>query len=109
MMPYFKTTYVCGVLIDTWWNVNQLDEYKINIAKYGFNRYMVECKFEKPQAFKRIIFVLIDTWWNVNHFAFWNEFFTMRFNRYMVECKFVQLINFRKGENSFNRYMVECK
>ena len=36
---------------------------------FGFNRYMVECKFEKMSRNVKKAGVLIDTWWNVNYLA----------------------------------------
>ena len=54
-----------SVLIDTWWNVNNL--FIINYAISGT--------------------VLIDTWWNVNTewLVTYNDH--SGFNRYMVECE----------------------
>ena len=57
-----------SVLIDTWWNVNNI--YRNAITKVG-------C-------------VLIDTWWNVNVNAITdNRYRGLSFNRYMVECECV--------------------
>ena len=53
------------VLIDTWWNVNMWN--LVAGADYSsFNRYMVECEYEKPDG---------------------NTIFSDCFNRYMVECE----------------------
>ena len=35
----------------------------------SFNRYMVECKYKFMASFIRVNAVLIDTWWNVNYFC----------------------------------------
>ena len=35
----------------------------------GFNRYMVECKFDNTVTKEFENLVLIDTWWNVNYLA----------------------------------------
>ena len=60
-------TKVIMVLIDTWWNVNDII-YCFAASAFGFNRYMVECESvfltKKDETYK----VLIDTWWNVNEF-----------------------------------------
>ena len=57
-----------SVLIDTWWNVNEANEFGLlGSILPGFNRYMVECEF---------VFANITT--TVDN----------RFNRYMVECEF---------------------
>ena len=57
--------YTVKVLIDTWWNVNSLDDL-LKEDKKGFNRYMVECKYLKRLTKIKNAVVLIDTWWNVN-------------------------------------------
>ena len=55
-----------SVLIDTWWNVNQLAEGGVLKKGQGFNRYMVECEFDTSMcAYEK----------------------SARFNRYMVECE----------------------
>ena len=60
-----KALIVYGVLIDTWWNVN--------MTSTGYVR--------------RDFRVLIDTWWNVNQ-EFVNSLLKISgFNRYMVECE----------------------
>ena len=33
------------VLIDTWWNVNEIAIKVFNDSDVGFNRYMVECEY----------------------------------------------------------------
>ena len=54
------------VLIDTWWNVNNITLSFTWIA----------------------VTVLIDTWWNVNEDIYTTaSIMTQSFNRYMVECK----------------------
>ena len=81
-------TFQNTVLIDTWWNVNSVLNFPCVKIRFGFNRYMVECKLPCMSFFissqscfnrymvecksvcqssnaKRCI-VLIDTWWNVN-------------------------------------------
>ena len=59
--------FLFGVLIDTWWNVNEntiVQEIDLSI-------------------------VLIDTWWNVNVSSIKKALGSgTRFNRYMVECEF---------------------
>ena len=55
-----------GVLIDTWWNVNEEYAYLDPKALNGFNRYMVECEFATFVSISKDNCVLIDTWWNVN-------------------------------------------
>ena len=55
------------VLIDTWWNVNDVAK---NVILISFQ-------------------VLIDTWWNVNNNTDEQTVRVgKRFNRYMVECEF---------------------
>ena len=54
------------VLIDTQWNVNKLSDISCNRKKYGFNRYIVECKYTRAEY---------KTLWQNS------------FNRYIVECK----------------------
>ena len=76
------------VLIDTWWNVNDVNDgdklsadscfnrYMVECesvhllteakAKGSFNRYMVECEYMKKSENNKKSVVLIDTWWNVN-------------------------------------------
>ena len=56
------------VLIDTWWNVNQLAEGGVLKKGQGFNRYMVECECIT-------IYLSITGYFS--------------FNRYMVECESV--------------------
>ena len=57
---------IIGVLIDTWWNVND-----------------VALAFENWEQK-----VLIDTWWNVNMCSGWTSIrLNVCFNRYMVECE----------------------
>ena len=36
------------------------------VYQKGFNRYMVECEFNKAYNKTSSVPVLIDTWWNVN-------------------------------------------
>ena len=62
---------------------------------YGFcfNRYMVECEFEKMSVGQSRTVVLIDTWWNVNVATVRMEVAMQNcFNRYMVECELHQLL-----------------
>ena len=54
------------VLIDTQWNVNEDKKDEFDKMLNGFNRYIVECKFNG------VTFV---------------ERFLSGFNRYIVECK----------------------
>ena len=54
------------VLIDTWWNVNMINNDAWISEEIGFNRYMVECEFCFNLTNKPFNVVLIDTWWNVN-------------------------------------------
>ncbi len=54
------------VLIDTWWNVNEYCMYILFKIMDSFNRYMVECEFFSAIKRLSVIIVLIDTWWNVN-------------------------------------------
>ena len=64
--------FVNFVLIDTWWNVNQLAEGGV---------------LKKGQ-------VLIDTWWNVNVFQqIQFPSCQLGFNRYMVECESCCIMN----------------
>ena len=58
--------FVNFVLIDTWWNVNQLAEGGVLKKGQGFNRYMVECECIT-------IYLSITGYFS--------------FNRYMVECE----------------------
>ena len=57
------------VLIDTWWNVNDIIYCFAASAFVSFNRYMVECEYVKYGSRAYRYLVLIDTWWNVN---MWN-------------------------------------
>ena len=68
-IPLTSTGYVRRVLIDTWWNVNQMFR-DFSTLLTGFNRYMVECEF------------FVDT-------VDWGWF--VGFNRYMVECELYRL------------------
>ena len=43
-----------------------LSEFVNFYGNYCFNRYMVECEFEKMSVGQSRTVVLIDTWWNVN-------------------------------------------
>ena len=64
--------FIVLVLIDTWWNVNQLAEGGV---------------LKKGQ-------VLIDTWWNVNVFQqIQFPSCQLGFNRYMVECESCCIMN----------------
>ena len=54
------------VLIDTWWNVNEANEFGLLGSILRFNRYMVECELEQYRKEFELKMVLIDTWWNVN-------------------------------------------
>ena len=54
-----------NVLIDTWWNVNDVVRYDV-LGLICFNRYMVECEYEHTPVLPKTFAVLIDTWWNVN-------------------------------------------
>ena len=56
------------VLIDTWWNVNMINNDAWISAEIGFNRYMVECEYIAGFGFLKRV---------------------SRFNRYMVECEYV--------------------
>ena len=56
-----------SVLIDTWWNVNVGDMFKLTMVDVSFNRYMVECELPHSMPVSLpVLPVLIDTWWNVN-------------------------------------------
>ena len=57
---------VYNVLIDTWWNVNDLDAEIVEQGWESFNRYMVECEYYQGRLDELNAGVLIDTWWNVN-------------------------------------------
>ena len=67
---HHKDSYILFVLIDTWWNVNLINE---------------KCKTTGAV-------VLIDTWWNVNELADSTITGCMSFNRYMVECECFQIL-----------------
>ena len=75
------------VLIDTWWNVNQLAEG--GVLKKGQvlidTWWNVNKLRDTPVLADRI--VLIDTWWNVNYDVYEIEELATGFNRYMVECE----------------------
>ena len=63
-MPVFFRRLI--VLIDTWWNVNEL-RLKSDLRRFqSFNRYMVECELFNITTTVTFRTVLIDTWWNVN-------------------------------------------
>ena len=53
----------------------------------SFNRYMVECEFDKSNRLLLNVMVLIDTWWNVNRPQILLNLLPRHFNRYMVECE----------------------
>ena len=54
----------------------------------GFNRNIVECKYETPDFCRWRRWVLIETLWNVNSGTDHNGHFRPhRFNRNIVECK----------------------
>ena len=57
-----------GVLIDTWWNVNNLFIINYSVKGFSFNRYMVECEFVSDKKGLQV---------------------TIGFNRYMVECELI--------------------
>ena len=38
------------------------------VGIYCFNRYMVECEYRNHNCGNPLFIVLIDTWWNVNYF-----------------------------------------
>ena len=76
-----------GVLIDTWWNVNNF----------------------LANAYVNPLLVLIDTWWNVNYGIGEMWLCISCFNRYMVECECTKQKIDPADCKSFNRYMVECE
>ena len=76
------------VLIDTWWNVNNVINKSFSVITTGFNRYMVEC-----ESLLTVVCQMFET----------------RFNRYMVECEYCYRINVDTTVIGFNRYMVECE
>ena len=79
---------VFWVLIDTWWNVNDVNDG------------------DKLSADS----VLIDTWWNVNAEDCHTLILTdTSFNRYMVECECLAISKSYNKQYGFNRYMVECE
>ena len=43
--------FIVLVLIDTWWNVNNLFIINYEIQGFGFNRYMVECESGKRHIY----------------------------------------------------------
>ena len=54
------------VLIDTWWNVNRIEDIKIHVGAHvlidtwwNVNIYNYDSNIRRTN-------VLIDTWWNVN-------------------------------------------
>ena len=76
-----------------------------------FNRYMVECEFDKIiGCFFKEESVLIDTWWNVN--LFW---LLLKFRIHLVLIDTWWNVNFNPAKVAkyigwgFNRYMVECE
>ena len=119
-----------GVLIDTWWNVNNILNLRFQCIKvvlidtwWNVNENTIVQEID-------LSIVLIDTWWNVNVYRTKRSSSNFRFNRYMVECEFNSLyfcifkaevlidtwwnVNFFiyikfPTYRSFNRYMVECE
>ena len=80
--------FIVLVLIDTWWNVNYIQQSKI----LNPNKVLIDTwwnvNINNYDSHTKSITVLIDTWWNVNVKQI-KEDKTMRksFNRYMVECE----------------------
>ena len=58
-----------------------------------FNRYMVECEYQKNASIYTMTLVLIDTWWNVNSASQIRPLTQEAFNRYMVECESYGVFN----------------
>ena len=80
--------YVQIVLIDTQWNVNTGQKVYAVGDSSSFNRYIVECKYKNIEVNTDCGLVLIDTQWNVNLLIVRQKQKLHSFNRYIVECKF---------------------
>ena len=105
-----KGTCFLAVLIDTWWNVNYYYRWYKHGLYEGFNRYMVECECGRTGGKGWSRCVLIDTWWNVNeNLSGLMSWIWSGFNRYMVECEFAYDERNIINRTGFNRYMVECE
>ena len=130
--PVTCATFAVSVLIDTWWNVNNLfisfylsgcagfNRYMVECEYFqtasgfyvrsSFNRYMVECELDFCYNFVFFLMVLIDTWWNVNNCV--RNFFLI-FDPVLIDTWWnVNYTGEKKYEGmrfSFNRYMVECE
>ena len=77
----------CTVLIDTWWNVNNILNLRFQCIKvvlidtwWNVNENTIVQEID-------LSIVLIDTWWNVNVYRTKRSSSNFRFNRYMVECE----------------------
>ena len=66
LKPYGMVNVPESVLIDTWWNVNFVDIFKLtNQFRVLIDTWWnVNCSYRMQGALRAI--VLIDTWWNVN-------------------------------------------
>ena len=66
-----KTNYRChpAVLIETLWNVNNIEKDVSQVELFSINRNIMECKYTAFSFCRRVVSVLIETLWNVNPFA----------------------------------------
>ena len=77
-------------LIETLWNVNNIEETNTEENKTGINRNIVECKSYGMNAFNKMTAELIETLWNVNNDIVYLVFCAKkRINRNIVECKYL--------------------
>ena len=74
-------------LIDTLWNVNELDNIIGGGMPKGINRYIMECKLFIYIILYSFICELIDTLWNVNRYKGKSSSIVDGINRYIMECK----------------------
>ena len=76
------------VLIDTWWNVNNLLFASFHIHASVLIDTWWNVNLLNLRTLPESEMVLIDTWWNVNYPVLLTNERTHSFNRYMVECEY---------------------
>ena len=76
------------VLIDTWWNVNQLIVFVVKLHPLVLIDTWWNVNSAATSVLCVVNTVLIDTWWNVNGTTARGKLTGLSgFNRYMVECE----------------------
>ena len=109
MMLIRLKSFRSSVLIETYWNVNTLNEVLTELERSSINRNILECKYPGTTTREEFKLVLIETYWNVNSLknllekkcvlvlieTYWN-----------VNSEVQELFNY---DSSINRNILECK